>query len=145
MSETTQTPPAKSPPETILVMEPDVLVRMVIADYLRECGYKVFEGASADDVLTILNTEIGIDMVFSGAAPQNGDDGGFSLAHRIRLSHPGIEIVLTSGIENASHKAAKVCGDGPRGLLTKPYNPQEVVRRIQLLRERHRTSNNPWN
>jgi CheY-like chemotaxis protein len=143
MSEAIQTPPA----QTILVMEPDVLVRMVIADYLRECGYKVVEGTSADEVLTLLNTEIGIDMVFSGAQSQSGD-AGFSLAHRIRVSHPGVEIVLTSGIENAVNKAAEVCDNArqsPRGRLTKPYNPQEVVRRIHLLRERHRTSNNSRN
>jgi DNA-binding response OmpR family regulator len=141
MSETTQTPPPDKP-NAILVMEPDVLVRMVIADYLRECGYKVIEATSADEALTILNTNIGIEMVFSGAQLQNGDDG-FSLAHRIRLAHPSVEIILTSSLENAAHRAAEVCGNGSRRLLTKPYNPQEVVRRIHVLRERHRTSNNP--
>jgi DNA-binding response OmpR family regulator len=131
----------QSSPETVLVMESDVLVRMVLAEYLRECGYKVIEATSADEALTILNTEIGIDMVFSGAQPQDGVDG-FSLAHRIRISHPGVEIILTSGLENAAHKAAEVCGDAPQGTLTKATDPQEVVRRIHLLRERYRTSNN---
>lgn len=36
---------------TILVVEPDILVRMVIADYLRDCGYKVVEGVNADESL----------------------------------------------------------------------------------------------
>ena len=36
---------------TILVIEPDILVRMVIADYLRDCGYKVVEGVNAAGAL----------------------------------------------------------------------------------------------
>ena len=46
--------PAQS---TILVVEPDILVRMAIADYLRECGYKVLEGVTAEDVVTALESE----------------------------------------------------------------------------------------
>ncbi len=135
MTDTTLTPPADKS-STILVMEPDVLVRMTIADYLRECGYKVVESSSGDDVLTILSTEIDIDTVFSGA--QSADESsGFALAHRIRIARPDINVILTSGLEHAASKAAEVCSNGP---LTKPYHPQELLRRIHLLRERHRTS-----
>ena len=136
---TTQTPatPAPVPPrtQTILLFEPDVLVRMVIADHLRDCGYKVIETATADDVLTLLNAEVEIDIVFSGGQPQNSADN-FSLAHRIRLVHPKINVILTSGIESAAQKAHDMCLPGN---LTKHANPQEVVRRIHFLRERHRT------
>jgi CheY-like chemotaxis protein len=44
---------ADTAPAAILVVEPDILVRMVIADYLRDCGYKVVEGVNADDVLAV--------------------------------------------------------------------------------------------
>ena len=39
---------------SIIVVEPDVLARMVIPDYLRNCGYKVIEAVSGEDVLTVL-------------------------------------------------------------------------------------------
>jgi len=136
MSETTQTPPADKIPSTILVMEPDILVRMAICDYLRECGHKVVESSSGDDVLKVLSSEIDINMVFSGAHSADGSDG-FALAHRIRIARPDIDVILTAGIENAATKAAEVCG---KGHLTTPYNPQELLKRIHLLRERHRTS-----
>ncbi|MCD6074034.1 MAG: histidine kinase [Rhodospirillales bacterium] len=140
MSDTIQLPPDKAAPETVVVVETDVLVRMVLADYLRECGYKVIESTNGDEVLEILNSGIDVRTVFSGAQSDS-----FTLAHRIRVSHPGVEIILTSSLENAAHKAAEVCDNGSQGLLTKPYNAQEVVRRIHLLRERYRTSNNPRN
>jgi CheY-like chemotaxis protein len=34
-------------PDTILVVEDDVLVRMPISQYLRDCGYRVIEAANA--------------------------------------------------------------------------------------------------
>jgi len=136
MPDTTQPNSPDKTLSTVLVMEPDVLVRMAVADYLRECGYKVVESSSGDDVLTILSSDIDVDMVFSGAHSADGSDG-FALAHRIRIARPEVEVILTAGIENAAAKAAEVCGNGP---LTKPYNPQELVKRIHLLRERHRTS-----
>src|SRR5262245_65212110 len=52
--------------ETVLVVEDDVLVRMPIAQYLRDCGYKVIEAVSADEAMTVLlHRETVVDIVFS--------------------------------------------------------------------------------
>ena len=40
---------------TVMVVEPDVLVRMTVADYLRDCGYIVIEGVAAGDVWKVLD------------------------------------------------------------------------------------------
>ena len=40
--------------QTILVVEDEVLVRMPIAQYLRDCGYKVIEAVNADEAITVL-------------------------------------------------------------------------------------------
>ena len=37
--------------ETILLVEDEVLVRMPIAQYLRDCGYKVVEAVNADEAM----------------------------------------------------------------------------------------------
>jgi DNA-binding LytR/AlgR family response regulator len=100
------------------------------------CGYKVLESSSDDDVLAVLNAASDIDVVFSGA-PTTSESDGFALAHRIRIARPDVDVILTAGIENAATKAAEVCSDGP---LTKTFNPKDLVKRIHLLRERHRTS-----
>ena len=39
---------------TILVVEDEVLVRMMIADELRNAGYTVLEASSADEALEVL-------------------------------------------------------------------------------------------
>jgi CheY-like chemotaxis protein len=119
---------------TIMVVEPEILIRMVIADYLRNCGYKVIEGVSAEDVYVILRAGGAINIILSSVS-LSGDTDGFTLARHIRQHHSNIDIILTSDAVNAANKASQLCDDGP---LEKPYHPDEVIRRINLLRERRR-------
>ena len=121
---------------SVLVVEPDILVRMVIADYLRDCGYKVVEGVNADEALAVLGAGTKIDVILT-EVQLSGSLDGFGLVRQIRENHPEIDVILTSGVARAADKAGDLCDDGP---LEKPYHPQEVVRRINLLRERRRTS-----
>ncbi len=133
-------PSSDSPaPGTILVVEPDILVRMVIADYLRGCGYKVLEGVTADDVKAVLGSGKQIDIIFAEVQLSGGMDG-FGLAQWVRDNHSGIDVILTSGAAKAAEKAGDLCDDGP---LAKPYHPQEVYRRIKILLERRRTAPKP--
>jgi DNA-binding response OmpR family regulator len=126
-----ETPPAW----TIFVVEPDILVRMVVAEYLRECGFKVIEGATAKDVRTVLEAGRQVDVIFADVK-LDGDMDGFALAKHVREKHARVDVILTSGTKNAANKASELCDeDGP---LEKPYQPQEVVRRIQALLERRR-------
>jgi CheY-like chemotaxis protein len=120
---------------TVLVVEPDILVRMVIADYVRDCGYKVVEGVNADEALAVLGAGTKIDVILT-EVQLSGSLDGFGLARQIREDHPEIDVILTSGVARAADKAGDLCDDGP---LEKPYHPQDVVRRINLLRERRRT------
>jgi len=121
---------------TVLVIEPDILVRMAIAEYLHGCGYKVLEGATAADVITVLGSEQKIDVIFAEVQLHDGMNG-FSLAQWVRQNHAGVDVILTSGKVKAAEKAADLCDEGP---MEKPYHPQEVVRRINILLERRRTT-----
>jgi DNA-binding response OmpR family regulator len=138
MSDTRDRPTDDDDPITVMVVEPDVFARMVIADYLRNCGYKVVEGATAADVFAVVNADGGIDIILAEVQLPDGVDG-FTLARQIRDSHPGIDIILVSGEANAAHKAGDLCDDAP---MKKPYHPQDVVRRINILRQRERASKN---
>jgi DNA-binding response OmpR family regulator len=121
---------------TILVVEPDIIVRMTLAEYLRECGYKVIEGITGDDALAVLADGHKIDVILSEVHLGGGIDG-FSLARRVRGQYPGVDVILASGTPGAANKAENLCEKGP---LEKPYHPQEIVRRINVLIERRRTA-----
>ncbi len=118
-------------PQTILVVEDEVLIRLVIAEYLRECGYKVHEAAHADEAIVVLQApDVSIDVVFSDVMmPGNMD--GFGLARWVRTNHPKVQVILTSGIDRSAEIAGMLCEAGP--LLEKPYEPHGVVDRIKQL------------
>ena len=118
-------------PQTILVVEDEVLVRLVIAEYLRECGYKVHEAAHAAEALAVLQSpDVSIDVVFSDVM-MPGEVDGFGLARWVRSHRPEIQVILTSGIDRSAEVAGMLCEAGP--MLDKPYEPQGVVDRIKQL------------
>jgi CheY-like chemotaxis protein len=124
--------------QTVLVVEDEVLIRLVIADYLRECGYRVHEAVSAEEAVVILQSpEVFVDVVFSDVEMSGGMDG-FGLARWIRANKPGTRVILTSGAERSADIAATLCEAGP--LLEKPYPSQDVVDRIKQLTAKARRS-----
>ena len=124
------TSPQSAPTSTILVVDDEVLIRMTICQYLRECGYKVIEAASADEALQILESNMPIDVVLSDVAMRGSMDG-FGLAKWIRNNKKGLEIILVGSPERAANTAAELCEAGP--ILAKPYEPQVIVDTIRRL------------
>jgi len=116
---------------TILVVEDDVLIRMVIAQYLRDCGYKVVEAANADEAILILKQpDPKIDIAFT-AVEMPGSMDGFGLARWIRQNQEGVEVILAGSVSRAAEAAGELCESGPT--LGKPYEPQHVVDYIRRL------------
>jgi len=123
--------PDKPGQETVLVVEDEVFVRMVISDYLRGCGYKVIEAADAAEALTVLQHDgIRIDVVFSDVEMPGSMDG-FGLAKWIRAHRPGLDVILAGTVPGAATAAEKLC---EATHLPKPYESQAVVERIGWLK-----------
>ena len=118
------------PEETVLVVEDDVLLRLSIAAYLRDCGYKVIEAAGADEaVLVLKQPDLNVDVLFSDIEMPGSMDG-FALAQWTRTNRPGLDIILAGSAPRAVNAAATLCEDGP---VPKPYEPQAVLDRIRRL------------
>ena len=132
------TPEPTTPSPTVLVVEDEVLIRLVIADYLRECGYRVHEAANAAEAVAVLESgTVAIDIVFSDVL-MPGDMDGFGLARWVRSHQPNVRVILTSSVERSADIAATLCEAGP--LLEKPYEPHGVVDRIRQLIARSNAS-----
>jgi CheY-like chemotaxis protein len=116
--------------ETVLVVEDEVLLRLVISEYLRDCGYKVIEAADADEAILVLGqADLLVDVLFSDI-DMPGTMDGFGLAHWTRSNRPGLEVILTGSVPRAVNAAANLCEEGP---VAKPYEPQFVHDRIRRL------------
>ncbi len=117
--------------DCVLVAEGEVLVRMMIAQYLRDCGYKVIEAASTEEAVTVLDHgDLSVDIVLSDVEMPGRLDG-FGLAQWVRQHKPGLHVILVGTPMRAADVAGDLCESGP--MLNKPYEPQIVVDRIRRL------------
>ena len=82
-------------PDTVLVVEGDVMARLGLAEYLRHCGYRVIEAASGAEAITLLSAtpKIDIGVVLSVVELDERMDG-FSLARWVRANRPGEKLRL---------------------------------------------------
>jgi DNA-binding NtrC family response regulator len=116
--------------ETVLLVEDEVLVRAPIAQYLRDCGYKVIEAANADEAMTLLmHKETVVDIVFSDIEMPGAVDG-FGLAKWIREHRPGLDVLLAGTVPRTVENAQQLC---EQGSVPKPYDAQIVHNHIKRL------------
>ena len=111
----------------VLLVEGDIIVRHPLAEYLRECGFTVFEAANGDEAMRALKTpELGIEFVL---ADMTTPGSGFSLRHWIRTENLPVEVILAGSIAKAVDHAGSLCNEGPA--LAKPYDHHLVLDQIR--------------
>jgi two-component system, response regulator PdtaR len=121
-------PAAKQP--TVLVVEDEILIRLMIAEELRSCGFAVIEAADADEAETVLQSTVSIDLMFTDVRMPGSMDGA-ALADRARSLRPDVKIVVTSG--QAPEWASSRSIDA---FFRKPYDVEQVIERIRDLMAR---------
>jgi DNA-binding response OmpR family regulator len=124
----------------ILVLEPDILLRHPLAEYLRACGYRVLEASNATQALVFLTEgPHPIDVVLADI--DAAEKEVFALATWLRHARPGTEVVLAGTATAAVTRAGELCEAG--SALNKPYDHQlllERIRRLAAARDRSRAS-----
>ncbi len=120
-----------SDPAWLLVVEPDLIVRHPLAEYLRECGYKVLEAADGDEAVTLLtDAKVQVDLMLCDIHTPGSFDG-FALSRWVRENAPQTKVILAGTTEAAAKRAGELCEDGPE--LRKPYDHQLLLDRIKRL------------
>jgi CheY-like chemotaxis protein len=122
---------ACDPGATVLVAEDDVLTRIAIAEYLRDCGFRVIEAAGGLEAKTVLQQGPEIHVLFADARLA-GDDNGFELAHWARRYRPWISVLLNVSLEAKAEAAAGLCSRNQ----TPPPPASHLRDRINALRQR---------
>lgn len=120
----------KSDEPLILLVELDVLIRQPLAEYLRECGYRVLEARNhleARQVLEARSAEI--DLVLASTA--GFSENAFALATWIRTNHIDVDVALLGSVENSVEKVRDLCEDGPEEIT--PYEHRLVLDRIRRM------------
>jgi CheY-like chemotaxis protein len=114
----------------VLVVEDEVLVRMLIAETLRQDGCEVLEAASGDEALALLGAEESPDVIVTDIR-MPGRTNGLQLAAQARSLRPGVKVLVASAFPPT---------DGGRGVadafLAKPFGLAEVAQRVRDLAQR---------
>jgi len=113
-----------------LIVNDDILIRHPLAEYLRECGYRVVQAANLDEarkLFTQRRRQLAIDVVLADAnAP--GAENAFAVAAGGHANRPGVEVILAGSVDAEVEKAGELCEEEPLG---KPYDHQLVLDRIR--------------
>ena len=114
---------------TVLLVEDEVLISMLVAETLSDHGFAVREAATADEALRYIDSGGAVDVLFTDVNLPGGMDGA-ELASRARERRPELPIVYASGRYSNSDLGGLVSRSV---FVPKPYNPEEVCTLLERL------------
>jgi PAS domain S-box-containing protein len=115
--------------ETIVVIEDETSLRLVMKRALESAGYRVLEAGGASEVIEVLATHPGqislvlTDVVMPGV-------GGPELARRIQQRTPHLPVLFTSGYTDSEIARRGLLQPGA-AFLQKPFTPAALVRAVR--------------
>jgi len=117
--------------ETVLVVDDEPTVRMLVAEILEELGYTAIKAADGAAGLRVLQSEARIDLLVTDVGLPGGMNGR-QVADAARVARPGLRVLFITGYaENAvlSH------GHLAPGMhvMTKPFAMEALASRIKEL------------
>ena len=117
--------------ETVLVIDDEPLVRMLVTDVLRELGYAAIEAVDGSQGLKILRSAVRIDLLITDIGLPGGMDGG-QVAEAARKLRPAVKILFITGF---AEKAVLSHGHIEAGMsvLTKPFAMEALASRVKGL------------
>jgi len=117
--------------ETVLVVDDEPLVRMLVVEQLEELGYRVVEAGDGPSALKIIDTKQPIDLLITDVGLPRGMNGR-QLADAARTRRPGLEVLFITGYaENAVLNHGHL--DAGMHIMTKPFEMEVFARRVREL------------
>lgn len=113
--------------ETVLVVEDDPAVRLLVVDVLGMLGYAALEAAEANAAVKILETGARIDLLVSdvGLPGMNGRQ----LADIARQHRPGLRVLFMTGY--AEQAASSGFLDTDMDMISKPFAVEKFATRVR--------------
>lgn len=116
-------------PIAVLLVEDEVLVSRLVADWMSERGFAVHAAAGGEEAMRYLDSGARVDLLFTDVDLPGGIDGA-QLARRARQRWPELPVLYTSGRFGPGDIAPLV----PRSIFVpKPYDPEDVCTLVSRL------------
>jgi PAS domain S-box-containing protein len=122
--------PPRGQGETILVVEDDTTVRLVICDSLKDLGYKIFAAPDAREAILLLRTSQHVDLLISDVVLPHVN--GRKLAATARGLRANLKVLFVSGYaENATVRGDFL--DPGMDMLTKPFALDALAAKVHAM------------
>ena len=120
--------PATGSGETVMVVEDDAGVRLIISDVLRELGYACLEASDGQAALPILTSNTPLDLLITdvGLPGLNGRQ----LAEMARQHRPELKVLFVTGYAEHTTGSAPFLGPGME-MVTKPFTLDALALKIR--------------
>ncbi len=117
--------------ETVLVVDDEPTVRMLVTDILEDLGYTALEAGDSAAGLKVLQSNVRIDLLVTDVGLPGGMNGR-QMADAARVSRPDLKVLFVTGYaENA------ILGTGHlapgMAVLTKPFALDAMAARIRSM------------
>jgi PAS domain S-box-containing protein len=121
--------------QTVLVVDDEPSVRMLINEVLNEVGYDVIEAADGAAGLKILQSDMRVDLLITDVGLPGGMNGR-QMADTARVARPGLKILFITGY---AENAAVGNGHLEPGMhvLTKPFAIDKLAARAKAIIDAH--------
>ncbi|WP_306395786.1 hybrid sensor histidine kinase/response regulator [Telluria beijingensis] len=117
--------------ETILVVDDEPSVRMLVVDLLEDLGYTVLEAEDGASGLRLLQSGARIDLLISDVGLP-GMMNGRQMADAARVRRPGLKVLFITGYaENALLDHGQLAQG--MSVLTKPFSVDTMAQRVSAL------------
>ncbi len=131
VGETPVDPEFEFDPPIVLVVEDEFLIRMDVAETLREAGHTTYEAGTADAAIELLRSPMRIDVVVTDVR-MPGKIDGLGLAAYIREHRPSIKVIVMSGDYRPMQQEDALVFDR---FLPKPLDLNSLINIIERLRD----------
>jgi CheY-like chemotaxis protein len=118
------TPSLNTSPVTVLVVDDEPFVRVVVAEALAEVGYLILEAEDAEAALDLLNANPNIGVLVTDVRLAGGLDG-HQLAIEAYGLCPDLKVIFMTGDSLMASKLEKLPGVAD-GVLVKPFHLQDL-------------------
>jgi PAS domain S-box-containing protein len=119
--------------ETILVIDDEETVRMLVVEVLEDAGYSVLQAADGPAGLAILNSDERIDLLVSDVGLPGGMNGR-QVADAARITRPDLKVLFITGYAENAVVAGDTLGPG-MAVMTKPFQVAALGARIREMIE----------
>ncbi len=117
--------------QTVLIVDDEPTVRMLIADTLSELGYDTIEAGEAVAGLKVLMSDARIDLLISDIGLPGGMDG-LQMTERARERRPSLKVLFITGYaENAAIRAGTLPPDAQ--VISKPFAMEKLASRVKRI------------